>query len=187
MAKVQLNPALNHISGKIDGYVHRRYRGRNFLQRRPVFTQPWSEGQQQQRATFAGGSQFAATIGADPALREFYRECGRRFELNYRQMALRDYFNPPEVHGLERGSEATGGPDTLIVRAYDAVAVVRVSIVIRDPAGATVCSGDAALRNEAWHFPLPALPADPVAPLTVVVTAYDRPGNRAEKSFPLPS
>src|SRR3954468_2267538 len=111
MPTVHLNSALNAVSGKIGDFVYRRYRGKTILQRRPRFTHAWTAKQEGTRATYAGGSAYAAIVKADPVLRARYAARGRRRQLNYRQMAIRDFFNPPSVDKLQtsRYCAATGG------------------------------------------------------------------------------
>jgi hypothetical protein len=187
MAKVHLNSALNNISGCLGSHVYRRYRKKTVLQRRPVFTQPWSAAQKETRATFGGGSAYAEKIKADPVLRELYKERGRRRLLNYRHMAIRDFFNPPTVGDLDTtGYKApTGG--VLVVHATDDFEVVRVHFALSNAAGADVFAGDATPDGISWRFTAPPPAPGVAAPVTVVVTAYDRPGNATERKFPLPA
>jgi len=185
MARARLNPALTSINGNVDGYVYRHYRGRTVIQRKPVFTQPWSEAQAKTRTTFAGGSAFAAKVKADPELRAFYTQAGKRQKLNYRQMAIRDYFNPPTVDGLEtyRYSPAKGGE--LRVDATDALGVARVRYELRDATGAQLAAGDATLGDVAWSCTLAPAPATAARPFAILITAEDRPGNATSRTFPL--
>jgi hypothetical protein len=177
MAKVRPNSDLNDYMGKTGNVVYRRFRGRTIVQRIPVFTQPPSDAQKQVRATFSGGSEYARRVGADPVLRERYKAHGRRARLTYRHMAIRDYFNPPQVTALvvETYTPATGG--LLIVRATDDFEVARVTFGFRDAAGALLFESAGTLINGEWHLTVPPpVPGTPL-PARVRVTAYDHPGN----------
>ena len=99
--KVHLNSALGSLHGKIEGYVFRRYRGKQILQKTPTFTQPWGAGTLAQRKEFGGADAwYKSVIKPNPDLVNLYRERGKKKQLNYRQMALRDFFNPPTIDGL---------------------------------------------------------------------------------------
>lgn len=184
MAKVNLGSVLHGLSGAIGDQVFRRYRGRTVVQRRPVFTQPWSEAQTETRHTFAGGSRYAAQVKADPALRELYATRGKRRRLNYRQMAIRDFFHAPKVDAVDTSAYQgeTGG--RLTVRASDDFEVVRVTIALQDPAGNIVATCETAACNSTWQGELPAVAHDP-ASMKIVVTAFDRPGNATTRAFPV--
>ena len=154
------------------------------LQRRPTFTKPWSEAQGKTRTTFGGGSQFAATIKADPLLRELYAARGRRRQLNYRQMAIRDYFHAPSVDALLTAGYTAPAGGELVVRASDDFEVVRVILALHAADGNVVAEGDAILRDRFWHFTVPPS-AGGNPPVNAAVTAFDRPGNSTTRQFPL--
>jgi hypothetical protein len=184
MAKAHLASFLHGLGGALGDYVYRRHRGGTVLQRRPVFKQPWSAAQQTTRATFGAGSAFAAKIKADPVLRALYAEHGRRRQLNYRQMAIRDYFTPPTIADLRPDgfTPATGG--RLCVEAHDDFEVVRVRYVLR-AADATLVAEGEAQRTQGWEIVVPPPPAGAPPAANATITAYDRPGNATERTFPL--
>lgn len=185
MPTVHLNSALHGVSGHFGDLVYRRYRGRTILQRRARFTQPWSAAQEKTRATFAGGSAYAAQVAADPALRALYAQRGARRRLNFRQMAIRDYFNPPSLGELDRTAYRAGTGGRLAIEACDDFEVVRVSMELHDASGTVTTQSDAAHTGRFWECQVPAPATGVSPPRAVTVTAYDRPGNATARRFPL--
>lgn len=186
MPKVRLNTALTGISGKIDEYVFKVYRGRTLLSKKPTFTKPWSEGQGDWRKTFSAASGFAALIKEDPELRERYRRRGKRLKLNYRQMALRDYFHPPEIEWLTTTHYRPAEGGTLEIGARDDFEVVAVQVTLRGADGAVILSGDAIPARRVWHFDVPVPGPGARNPTAVEISARDRPGNVSTRTFSLP-
>lgn len=186
MPRVQLNTALTRVSGEIDGYVFKMYRGRTLLTRKPTFTKPWSVAQGDWRKTFSAASGFAALVKADPELREQYRRRGKQLKLNYRQVALRDYFHAPEIHGFNADKYQSAKGGTLAVAVRDDFAVVGVQVTLRDAAGAEIMSGEARLAGIHWHFEVPPPAPGATPPATAEIAGRDRPGNVTTRAFPLP-
>jgi hypothetical protein len=185
MPKAGPHSLLNHTRGKISQFVCRSFRGRTIIQRAPVFTQPWSDAQKQTRATFSGGSAYARRVAADPLLRDRYKACAHRHRLTYRHMAIRDYFNPPEVTGLVVANYTPASGGHLIAGAADDFEVARVTFTFYAADGTLLHESAAAPVNGDWHLTVP--PPPPGAPLAarVTITAYDHPANSDTKSFAL--
>lgn len=85
---------------------------------------------------------------------------------------------------LTDGYTAQAG-GVLVARASDDFEVVRVVFALRDAEGAVLAEGDAILRHTVWHFTVPP-PIDGRRPISVAVSAHDRPGNVTTGRFPLP-
>lgn len=185
MARVQLNPALGRISGAIDGYVFKTYRGKTVLSKKPKFTKPWSQAQVATRKTFKAASDFSKTVKADPALCEAYRQRGRRLKLNYRQMALRDAFNPPRIDALDRSDFTAADGGTLIITASDDFEVTGVKVTLHGSARRVVLSGEATPYHRRWSFEVPPPSSPARAPVSIEIAARDRPGNVTTRTFPL--
>jgi hypothetical protein len=187
--KAQLNSALTAVRGSLAGdhQTYRTYRGKQFIQRKPTFTKPWGEGTIAIRKSFGAADQWwKEVVKPSPELTAIYREKGKARNLNYRQMAIRDFLNPPEVNSIRPLEFQLLQGGTLEIDACDDLQVVRVSYVVRDAAGGTFAEGDTALTYGTWRFTLPASVAGAKLPATVEVTAYDLPGNVGKKTFSLP-
>ena len=187
MAKVHLNPALNAISGEIDGLVFRRFRGKTQLIKKATFTKPWSEGTLATRKTFKAASEFGEIVKNDPKLLAAYKARGRRRHLNYRQMALRDAFHAPVISAVELGDYASAAGGVLKIIAYDDFEVIGVTVKLRSATGVLLAEGDATLRRASWHYEVPPAASPERVPATAEVAARDRPGNVTTQVVALPS
>lgn len=184
MAKVILNRLLDSACGTVDGMVLRRYRGRVVLQRKPQFTEPRTAAQLATQGRFGGGSIYAAQVKADPALRELYRTRGKTCELNYRQMAIRDFFNAPLIREVSFPPPTALAGGELLVEAIDDFEVIAVTVAVRDEAAAIIAEGNAQLDSAGWRFLLPS--SHESKPHSVEVTATDRPGNCTRRVVEFP-
>jgi hypothetical protein len=186
MAKVVINSALREISGRVGEVEFRRFNGRVVLQKLQQRRQPWSRRQHGQRGHFKSCTDFATRVRADPGLRVVYGAAGgarRKRPLNYWQTAVRDAANAPTITSCNVAElDGAEGP-FLRVLASDDFEVVRVHFAVRDGAGAILSCGDGKLDRGDWYFPLPPLTRDAKRAASVVVTAFDRPGNFAIRTF----
>ena len=184
MASIDPHSPLHAVYGSLDGLVFRRHRGRVVCYRKPRFVQPRTGAQLVTQGRFGGGSAYARRVAAEASgLLAQYRERGKPRGLNYRQMAIRDFFHPPVVQELlaDDFHPVTGGP--LRVWARDDFEVVSVGVCVRDRAGQVVAEGPAQCDAPAWRFTVPARPAEAEPAATVEVTACDHPGNRTVRVF----
>ncbi len=183
--KVRLNTALASVHGATDGYVYRSYRGKQFVQKKPVFTGDWGAGTVKQRGQFAAAAKWYETVvKPNPELVALYREKGKAKQLNYRQMALRDFFNPPEVLQVVDLS-IRGGPQRLSLGVTDDFEVVRVTAVLRDDTSKVILETEVPAKDANFTLEVPPVVAGAKPPASIEVTAYDRPGNKTTKVFPL--
>jgi hypothetical protein len=156
------------------------------MQKKPVFKLPWTPKQKAARSTFAAASQYALEVKRNPELVLKYKQRGEWRNRNFRHMAMRDYFNPPEIWDLHLGDYQANTGGLLAIDAHDDFEVVRVECVVTDASGTVVAAGQATLRDNHWEFavPPPNNGAKPAA--SVIVTAYDWPEHGAMKRFELP-
>jgi hypothetical protein len=186
MAKVDCNGLLSSISGRVGDLVYRRVGRQTIAQRPPQHRPPRSAGQRKTQGVFGGGSAFAAEIvKPNSELRALYAQRGRRRHLNFRQVAIRDFFHPPHVDALNRAgySPSAGGP--LVISASDDFEVVRVTCVLRRADGTIVAFGDAKPKFTHWEYGAPPAASLSERATVAVITAFDRPGNFAVQEFPL--
>ena len=94
---------------------------------------------------------------------------------------MRDHYSAPEIHAsdLAKYHLDAGGP--ILIRAADDFEVVRVTVSLDDASGGLLAEGEATYRTGKWEFTAPPLPPGFPAPMHVVATAYDRPGNATMK------
>jgi hypothetical protein len=78
----------------------------------------------------------------------------------------------------------TGGTVTIV--AKDDFLVCRVHIAVRDTSGRILHLGDAQLVSGEWQYAIAPPAADGVLAASLIVTAFDLPGNFAIGTFSLP-
>jgi hypothetical protein len=96
MAKVQLNPAIKEIRGKIGDLVFRlAHNGQLSLIASPDMTRvKWSPAQKEHRKRFKAAVAYAKAAMPDPELRSVYEQMASEKKNNKRpfDMAVSDYF-----------------------------------------------------------------------------------------------
>jgi hypothetical protein len=184
--KVDLNSGLEGLHGKADGYVYRKYRGKQIRQKKPTFSGEWGAGTVKQRACFESASKwYEEVVKPDPVLVALYRNKGYKRKLNFRQMAMGDYFNPPRVGGIFWHESVPGQPRKAWLDVRDDFEVVRVVVMLRDADGKLCHETDADRVKDRFYVTLPPETEGAKPPASIEVTAYDRPGNKATRTFEL--
>jgi tRNA nucleotidyltransferase (CCA-adding enzyme) len=181
MAQAELHPVFNGLTGRIDGMVFRRLRGKTVIAQRPqTRAREISPAQAAQRERFALAREYARRVLADPWQRRMYdklaQERNRRADL----LLVSDYLTPPVVEDIDV-SGYQRQPDGLIrILADDDIEVVMVDVTIETAAGVVVERGSAAKAHGVWCYRVTSVaPAE--ASLTMRITAWDRPGHTATK------
>jgi hypothetical protein len=124
-------------------------------------------------------------VGANPPAAAFYAVTARRHRraISVFAAAVRDKLNPPVIHDIALGLFDGRVGDEVIVHASDDTQVVEVCVVVKDMTGAVLERGSARRQDDVWVYELNA--ATPFGhPLTIEVTAMDRPGNEVTRTKP---
>ena len=188
MARVILNSAIGLARGRIGDVIFRRHKGGMVAQAPLVRRKPWSRPQRCHRDHFKNHADYAATVRADAALREAYATAGakrKKKPLNYWQAAIRDHANPPKIAFFRTLDFTPAAGGDIAIWAYDDFKVVRVHVAIRDATGSVISAGEAQQVVERWLYHIPAPAPGTNSASSVVVTAFDRPGNFAIGTFAL--
>ncbi len=182
MAKVKMNPVLERIRGKIGDLVFRRNYGQTSISSLPdASTRPPTLAQQEVQSRFQQAAAFGRSMLADPARRPRYEQLAKARNLPLFSVAIADYFNPPVVGEIDASAYHGQIGETIRVLASDDVEVVSVGVAIRGADNAIVEQGAATRLGDIWVYT--ATTAAPVGePLTVEVTAKDRPANATVKT-----
>jgi hypothetical protein len=184
--KVDLNSGMEGLHGQLDGYVYRTYRGKQIRQKKPVFSGEWGAGTITQRGNFGSADKwYKEVVKPNAGLVAHYRKKGQKKKLNYRQMAIGDYLNPPEVRAVSIQEPVRGQGFRLFVSVRDDFEVVRVTGILRDTNGDVFHQADAERVKNDFFLTLPMVSGAKKAPASIEVTAFDRPGNKHTKTFPL--
>lgn len=185
MAKVELNPSLMHISGRIGNLVYRKNGNGTMLAPLPTpSTTPPTAAQVSVREQFAAAAAYATAVLADPVLGARYAAAGDARGLRPRAMAVSDFFSPPVVKAVDLTAYHGAIGDVIAVRAIDDFEVTGVTVAIRDAANVVLEQGAAVLAEGLWRYAATTAVAVGQT-VTIEAVAKDRPGHTGTKSEPL--
>jgi hypothetical protein len=168
------------LQGKHGDLVFKKINGKVFLTERAMSEKPRTQKQMRWQLRFKAASEFAKSVKATPDLLAFYGPLAEARKQRMRELVLSDAFDPPKIESIDL-SQFTGQPGGIItVRATDNFGVVCVDV---DLSGGEVADyGPAAPVDDLWRYtttkPMPA-----GQPVTLRVTASDRPGNHTNESL----
>ena len=132
MAKVDLNPSIGGLSGKVDGWVYRRQNGQTVVMaHRPPKEDRPSPAQQDGRARFRAAQAYAAGILSDPLWRAVYQKLGAERKRPPHTLLISNFLTPPIIERVELNRYDGGVAHAIKVVATDAIEVVEVAINIR--------------------------------------------------------
>lgn len=183
MAKIKLNPVLERVRGKIGDLVFRRYEDETILARKPDNTdQPQTAAQAAQRERFQLAARYAKAVFADPVQKAVYVEAAKAKGVPPFSLPIADYFNAPEIEGVDLSGYAGQIGDVIAIRAHDDFEVVGVEVIIRNTQGEVVERGAAGRQGgDLWHYAATVQTAG--QPVAIEVTATDRPGHKAVRTY----
>ena len=177
MAKAQLNPAFDGISGRSGGIVYRRLRGETILARRPEpRARAASPAQAAQRQRFAEAVQYAREVLSDPWQRRMYEQLAQERNRRADKLVAADFLTPPVVEEIDVSGYQRRPGGIVRVLATDDIEVVAVEVAIQTADGSSVEHGPAVRIHGVWCYRTTAVPAANLA-LTITATAQDRPGH----------
>ncbi len=164
MAKVESNPIVRGISGKIGNLVFRQMPGgETYVSGTPNFDRrKFSKGQKDHQSRFKQAVAYAREAAKTQPI---YAKLAEGTVMSAYNFALSDWFNPPVIHTIERVD------GRVRVRASDNVMVVRVQVTILDEEGKVVEKGEARKVESDWWE------VDLSAEGKVVAEAWDLAGN----------
>lgn len=184
MAKARLSSFLDGLSGRMGNVVFYESYGKTGMRRKPKRSAPFTEGQlsQQNRMSLAG--RYVKLVAADPEARAPYYEAAKLRNVPVAPLISGDYLNAPTVTSIDLTQYNREPGGRIIIGATDDFEVTGVRVRINDANGDVVESGNAAMDASVlgkWVYTATAqVPAGQA--YSVVVTAYDRPGNTGTKT-----
>ena len=184
MARIHLHPGVSALSGRLGDWVFRTRNDRTYASRLPERRRDDpTEAQLAQRLRFREAAAYARAALANPPARAFYADCGARKQLSAYAAAMRDALNAPVIHDIALTLYQGYPGDEIIVHASDDSEVAGVTVAIRDMTGRIIETGAARPYDGVWIYD--ATTRAPYGqPLTIVVTALDRPGNEVTRTKP---
>jgi hypothetical protein len=182
MAKVKLNPITENIRGRIGDLVFKRYENEVVLSRLPdQSAQEPTEGQAQVRERFRLAAVYGRTVFADPVQKAAYEKEAKEQKKPVFSMTVADFLHAPMVDAIDLSHYTGQIGDEIIVQASDDFEVAGVGVVIRNNEGAVLEQGAATRQNGSWHYRATTA-VSPETPVSIEVTATDRPGHKGVKT-----
>jgi len=175
MAKIKTNPIIQELSGGLGReLMFRRLRdGRTILCAKPDFSnRVFSEKQINHQQRFQEAAAYAkAAAKANP----IYAEIAAGTMKTAYNVALSDWFHPPEILKLDLDAWTGQAGDRISIKAQDDVLVAAIGVVITDGDEEILAQGEATPIDELWWEYI--VPVTIAGAAEVVATAMDLPGH----------
>lgn len=182
MAKVQLNPIVNNVRGKLGRVVFRRYGTETIMASLPnTEGREWTEAQLAARERFRQAATYTKAALANPLTRAVYEEAAQSRRLPITSVAMADWLNGPTIQGIDLDGYDGDAGDTILVEARDDLRVMGVTVSLTEVGGAPIESGPAleeAPGSGHWVFTT-TMPVTTGSTVQVTAIATDRPGGTA--------
>ncbi len=178
MARVRKNMAMQGLTGLLgDQFLMRTDKaGRTIVSSRPVFKEgrAFSQAQADHQEAFREAALYAK--GAKDL--EVYIRKAERTPQNAYNIAVADWFSPPEVKEVDLSEWDGQAGQVIRVRALDDVKVERVEVALRDAQGTVLEQGPAQAADESWWTYTTRAQASGAT--QVLATAWDLPGHSGQ-------
>src|SRR5689334_8914283 len=176
MAKVRQNIVVQGLSGSLGGQLTIRQdkAGRTIVGAKPSFNpkRPFSDSQKQHQDAFREAAAYAQSAKDQPV----YMEKAAGTPLNAFNVAMADWFRPPQILELDLDGWSGQPGQHIRIRATDDVQVAQVTVAISDESGNPLERG-AAIRADGqwWDYTTTA-----AGGTQVTAAAADLPGHVTE-------
>ncbi len=183
MTKLKKNLFLQGASGMLGSQlVYRNVDGQTIVSSRPVGRGMASEDQKRQNKRFKYATVYAKNAIADDVLGPIYSAATARLARikSAYILAVTDYLRAPEIGDIILPGGAAGSQ--VLVEAYEDPHLAKVAFDIIGEDESVIASGEATPTDNGiqWEF---TLTHDIPEGGSIVVRAYDLPGNVSTKSF----
>ena len=176
MAIVRENLTLEGLSGLLgDQFIFKQDQmGRTIVSRKPNFeNRVFSKDQKKHQSRFQEAAAYAkAAAKTEPV----YAELAAGTAKSAYNVAVKDWFNPPEVREIDLGAYGGQAGETIRAKVTDDVRVMQVKLVISSGDGVMVEQGDMRLEQGEWYSYTTAVSCPPGV-VKVAVTGLDLPGH----------
>lgn len=186
MAKTPVNSGLEQVRGRIGGWVYRLLEGETIIAPRPqrATDDNPTETQKGVRETFRRAASYAKAVFDDPVRKAANLQLAlKRGFAASRLFAflVQDYAKPPEITEVNTSGYARQAGNPIDVFATDNGEVVGVHVALKEADGTVLEQGAAVVADAGWRY-VATTTIPPGDPITVEVTATDRPGGRGIRS-----
>lgn len=177
---------MHGLRGKLGNLVFSMRNGKQIVGLRPTRTKPLSVAQKEVNKKFKRAAAYASEVLRNPATQALYTQKIAPDRTPY-NIAMADYFNVPEIDALIT-EKYTGLPGSVLtILAEDDFKVQSVHVRIVSGTGNLVEEGEAALDAFSKRWIYIAAQTNTALPGTsIVVAAYDMPGNKRQLQIILP-
>lgn len=183
MARVQFNPSISGMRGKIGGLVYRRQNEQTVVfSRRPRKTPRVSAAQKDQRSRFQEAQAYAAEVLSHPLRRAHYQKLAAERGQPPNALLISNFLTPPEIELVDVNGYAGRPKQPIEIVATDAVEVTAVHVTLRGAGAAVVESGAATFAHGVWTYRATA-EAPRGNPCTIEVVAHNRAGATATRTI----
>lgn len=173
------NSVLKGASGRIGEFVVKEFKdGRQVLANLPRERKKHSPEQKKHLDHFQEAKDYAKHVKKRSALREQYERGAKGTTLNWQNLAIRDFMNPPEISEIGVDFYAGEPGEVIRIRATDDFKVVSVSVKITGANRKVIEKGEAQARGKRglWRFFTTTKNPQPKG-TEIKVTAVDFAGN----------
>jgi len=185
MSKVETNPIITGLSGKLGNLVFRKKGDRIIMAKAPANNSEPTEKQRTHRGRFMKAASFAKGQLQNPEAKALYDAIAKRKGHDSAfAAAIQDFFNAPEVTEVVLTGYKGNINDSIFIHVTDDTSVTSVTVEIVATDGSVVETGDAIVDASGlfWTYKAVAANAD-FATSKVKVTVTDRPGNKTVKEI----
>jgi len=182
MAKSNDNIFLTNVSGTIGKQMTVMQRGGQTIvmkaKNKKGKNYKFSQAQLEVQEKFAGANEYANSVKADPDMVAAYMAVAKPGQ-NAHNLAIRDFYNAPEIHYVKADGYQGKAGQQIVVRATDDFRVYRVVVTIVNATGELVEEGNALMGRNGmdWYYTVKEENAE-VKGCVVKAMAEDLPGNR---------
>jgi hypothetical protein len=180
MAKVINNIFVRGLSGSLgDQFIVKTYKsGHTVICKKPTFesNRTFSQAQKAHQQAFREAAAYAKQMKGE----EIYITLAKRMAKIPYNLALSDWFNPPEVLEIDLSDWCGQAGQVIRMRAQDDVLVQHVRVTITDEVGTVLEQGPAVEAGALWWEYMTTATAS--GKVEVKATALDLPGHKTEMS-----
>ena len=185
MAEVIGNILIQGISGKFgDDFIFKQRNGKTFISRKPRMPKKRSKKQKELQEKFAAATAYSVEARQDPELYNYYAKIAKRKGKTAHNIAVADYFAMPSIEEIDASQYTGAAGETIIINAFKATKVAKVTVQLRDAEGALIEQGEATEALQGWLYITTTDNPQPSG-THLIARAIDLPGNIAEQEIVL--
>ena len=185
MATSKNNIATHGLSGMMDLFVFRQWRGKTVVGMKPKASNSVSAAQQQVRTLFKQAATYAKAAITNATTKLFYSSIAGD-EMSAYNAAFGDFFNAPEIGDIDASGYNGSIGSSILVPVTDDGQVMSVKVRIESSNGTLVEEGAAILQADGLNWMYTTTAANgALAGSIITVSATDMPKHSSSKQINL--